>query len=164
MNQEIQRTSNRQGNDALTQTLLACSTPSEIALVTEMYVTAANAKVELDQYLNRSFLEEFASQSPEAIKWVFHEWRAQSPFQPAISDIWVLIGRYHERRQIDLADEQRQRDKAETARRLVAGEQQVPWEEFRKLLAGAVKKMDDGKITTEHRNEVKAKITKRRKK
>jgi hypothetical protein len=148
----------QQQDDALKKMLLACSTPSEIMLVKELNVTAINAKTELNQHLNREFLQEFSSQSPEAIRWAFHEWRAGSPYQPAISDIWKLLGRYYEKRRIDVATEEAEREKQETQRRLAAGERQIPYEEIRAMILGVVKKMDEVRISGERRSELTAQV------
>lgn len=130
-------------NDELNLMLKACVTPSEATLVTELYLTAANAKTQLDPHLSRELLREFAGQSAEALRWAFHEWRSQSPFQPAISDIWALLARYHENRRLEAAEDQRKRDKEEIDRRIAAGDRLVTREELSAMLKAVVRRMDE---------------------
>lgn len=82
-------------NDALTPTKRASCTPSEATLTKELYLTAQNAKTELDPNLSRAWLKEFSNESREAIEWAFQQWRRTSPFMPAICDISTLLTRYH---------------------------------------------------------------------
>jgi hypothetical protein len=151
-----------QPNDALTTMLLACSTPLQVSLVREMYLTAVNAKTEVDPHLSREFLREFASQSPEAISWAFHEWRASSKFQPAISDVWQLLDRYREKRRIDMETEKRQEqkraDREERERRLAAGDREYSYADIREMLFNVVKKMDEVKIAPERREQLRKQV------
>ncbi len=146
--------------DALSQMLAVCTTPSEITLVKELYVTAANAKTELDPHLNREFLREFAKQNPEALAWAFHEWRASSRFQPAISEIWLLLDRYQEKRRIEVETEAYEADKKETARRLVAGEKQVSYADIQLAIRDSLRRMDEQKIPDARRAELREQVKK----
>jgi hypothetical protein len=120
----------RQQSSGLQQMLLACSTPSEASLVRELYVTAANAKTELDVHLNREFLKKFATQSPAAIEWAFSTWRDTSPFMPAICEIQKLLWQYHENLRMERATQEHQNMLQEAEQARARGEKMYGWAEI----------------------------------
>jgi hypothetical protein len=84
-----------QQSDELTLTSKQSLQPSEAVIGKEMYLTALNSKVELDEHLSGAFLDELWDQPLAAIQYAFGEWRRTSPYMPAISDIRALIQRWH---------------------------------------------------------------------
>lgn len=64
-------------------------------LATEMYRTAANAKIPLDPLLASEFDRLFGSEPIEALRWAWGVWRARSPYFPAICDIVSLLRDFH---------------------------------------------------------------------
>lgn len=69
----------------------ACSlTLPEKLLLSELDLTATNAKVALEPRIGKEFLRVLAEFPPEAIEAAFRGWRDVSPFFPAISDIREL--------------------------------------------------------------------------
>jgi hypothetical protein len=96
--------------------------------------------------MNQELLREFASQSPEAISWAFRQWRAGSPYLPAICDLWGLINRYHEKRAVEIAEDEQAAEKQDAARRLAAGEKQLKAmtkEEISHMILSVLKPMDN---------------------
>ena len=69
----------------------ACSlTLPEKLLLSELDLTATNAKVALEPRIGKEFLRVLAEFPAEAIEAAFRGWREVSPFFPAISDIREL--------------------------------------------------------------------------
>jgi hypothetical protein len=135
----------RQHGNALSQSSEPSNKPTEITLLKEMYLTAVNAKTELDPHMSQELLREFANESPEAITWAFRQWRAASPYWPAICDLWRLIGRYHEKRAVEIAEEEQVTKRAAAARRMAAGDKMISQMEQEELLAAiraAIQPMD----------------------
>lgn len=113
-----------QSNKNALETLLAAySMPSQRTLLREMYLTAVNAKAELDEHLNREFLREFEGQSPAAIEYAFRTWRNGTSFLPAVHEIRALIESWHAQQAINAGSEYMKRIREEGERRVAAGEQ-----------------------------------------
>lgn len=88
-------------------------------LATEMYRTAANAKIGLDPVLASEFDRLFGSEPVEALRWAWGVWRSRSPFFPAICDIVNLLLEFHrsERERKAAAEKREERRLLEEARR-----------------------------------------------
>jgi hypothetical protein len=81
--------------------------PSEATLLTELDLTAENAKTELSPNLNKEFLRIFSKYPPEAIEFAFREWRDASPFIPSVSDIRDLLVVWHQKHEAEVRAEQK---------------------------------------------------------
>lgn len=67
-------------------------------------MTALNAKAVPESELVREFSRVFVLEATDAIQWAFRNWRAQSPFFPAISDIRERIELYKRMRRQELEE------------------------------------------------------------
>ena len=107
-----------QPND-LSTTSRQLLTPSQQTLAVEMHLTALNAKISLDSVLVKEFRYVFDSETPDAIRWAWREWRDRSPYFPALAEIRSLHADWH-RRQREAAREVEQaveREQLEEARK-----------------------------------------------
>ena len=88
-------------------------------LATEMYRTAANAKIQLDPLLASEFDRVFGGEPVEALRWAWGVWRARSPFFPAICDVISLLKDFHrgERERQEEAARRQERQLLEEGRR-----------------------------------------------
>ena len=103
----------------LTRTSERSLTPSQQTLAVEMHLTALNAKIRLDSELVKEFRYVFDSETPDAIRWAWREWRNRSPYFPALAEIRRLHADWH-RRQREAAREAEQaaeREQMEEARK-----------------------------------------------
>jgi len=82
-------------------------------MLNELYVTAVNSKTEVDDRLNQEFLREFADTPKEVVEWAFQEHRRNSPFFPAISQIWELVNCRQDRLRVEAEQVRRKQQIAE---------------------------------------------------
>lgn len=69
-------------------------TASQQTLAVEMHLTGLNAKSEPPSELAAEFDKKFGALPPEAIQWIFSQWRDISPFWPPISALRELLGQW----------------------------------------------------------------------
>lgn len=61
-------------------------------LAIELHLTRVNAKTEPDEHIEAEFLREFSAVPQEVLQEAFRQWRRNSKFFPAVSDIHELVG------------------------------------------------------------------------
>lgn len=113
--------SNKTELDAI---MKALSEPRQQSLLKQLYLTALNAKVELDEHLNQEFLKEFGKQPVAAIEAVFAGWRRTSNFMPGIADLTGLFAAWLAAEDARREMERRTIEKLEQDRRVASGESQ----------------------------------------
>lgn len=105
-------------SSALSPTGTSSLTLQETVLLSELDLTATNAKVALEPRIGKEFLRVLSNFPAEAIECAFRGWRDVSPFFPAISEIRELCMHWVRRQAEIKADEARakEREQVEAAR------------------------------------------------
>jgi hypothetical protein len=107
-------------SSALSQTEASSLTLRETVLLSELDLTATNAKTVIEPRIGKEFLRALADLPAEAIEAGFRAWRDESPFFPAISDIRqhaLLWLRRHREEQAEEAQARRRQEEAEARER-----------------------------------------------